>query len=782
MLIKHHFWLIFLISVNSIAQNCVLNINGTITDDGTNIPLENATAYIKETKKGAAADSNGAFKLSGICQGEYHIVFGHLSCEPKEVFIEVNEKDLVLNLKLKHTAHELDDVLIYAPSKTISGQSKETISEQKILDNASKNLANLIESISGVSTLKNGTAIAKPVVHGNFGNRLTILNNGVAQNGQQWGNDHSPEIDPLVANKISVIKGVSALEYMGSNLGALVLVEPNSINKEPHLHGKSSYFFDSNGLGSGLNVQLQQYSKIGWKINATAKKSGDRKTKDFILKNTGNEELNLAFQLEKELSKNWNASLYFSSFNTRIAVFQGTQATNLTSLNEIITSPVQRFSDVDFSYSIEPPNQEVSHNYLKLKAKNYLDDNAFFEFTVAGQLNSRNEFDVRRAKFKGKPVLSLLNYNLFGEGKFQKQIGEGLVLKTGTQTNFINNSNQPGRGVSPLIPDYSLFQIGAFGIVKKQWFKNTVELGMRYDYSLQDVVRINQNNKSNIIVEADNYNNLNGSLGIKHRFSDHLTASYNLGYSSRNPGTNELYSFGVHQGVASFEEGDPKLKIEKAIKMTLEIEGDVNEVFTVKALGYYQRVNDYIFLEPLGFILTIRGALPSFKYSQVNAEIFGFDFSTKWNITHSLFSTAKYAFIRGFNLSQDNIAIINLPSNNLRFGIGYHFSKPVKLLGKAFENIEIEANSFHVFKQENISFDQELPLNKELTEFVPLPDGYSLFGISLASDIQLGKNRLRFTGKVDNLLNVAYRDYLNRQRYFADDIGINASLGLSLNF
>ncbi len=47
---------------------------------------------------------------------------------------------------------------------------------------------------------------------------------------------------------------------------------------------------------------------------------------------------------------------------------------------------------------------------------------------------------------------------------------------------------------------------------------------------------------------------------------------------------------------------------------------------------------------------------------------------------------------------------------------------------------------------------------------------------------QLKKTRFRFTAKVDKLLNVAYRDYLNCQGYFADDLGINATFGIRLKF
>jgi iron complex outermembrane receptor protein len=62
------------------------------------------------------------------------------------------------------------------------------------------------------------------------------------------------------------------------------------------------------------------------------------------------------------------------------------------------------------------------------------------------------------------------------------------------------------------------------------------------------------------------------------------------------------------------------------------------------------------------------------------------------------------------------------------------------------------------------------------------PTGYNLLGIKIATDVQLKKTSLRLTTKVDNAINVAYRDYLNRQRYFANDLGVNVTFGVSLKF
>ena len=67
-------------------------------------------------------------------------------------------------------------------------------------------------------------------------------------------------------------------------------------------------------------------------------------------------------------------------------------------------------------------------------------------------------------------------------------------------------------------------------------------------------------------------------------------------------------------------------------------------------------------------------------------------------------------------------------------------------------------------------------------DFAPTPDAYNLLSAKLACDVQLRKNRLRLFVRGTNLLNEAYRDYLNRQRYFADDMGINIIGGLNISF
>jgi len=764
---------LILFPVLGFSQNCSLTISGTIKDLNTGLPLEAVNVYINSTSKGTTTDSRGFFLFSNICKGEYHITISHIGCESKQDFVHLTT-DTVLNLTMEHSINTLDGVVITAKSIPKTTQNTKTISKQNITDNANENLSNMLESIIGVSTLKNGSGISKPVVHGLYGNRLTILNNGISQSGQQWGNDHSPEIDPLVANKIKVIKGTSALEYMGSNLGSVILVEPKKIEREPHLHGSANYFFETNGLGNGLNLQLQQYSPtIAWKINATLKKTGDRKTATYYLNNTGNQEANFALQLEKSFSKKFSTDLYFSTFNTELGVLRGSHIGNLTDLEEALVREIPFFTEDEFSYSIDAPKQRVHHHLLKIHSNYFIDDTQWLDFTIAGQLNNRKEFDVRRSGRSDIPALSLQQYSYFFEGKHQKIFENKLKLKSGFQFNITDNTNNPETGILPLIPDYLSYETGVYLLTSKKINKSFFEIGLRYDNVKQNVVAISRTIPREIVRYNNHFHNFSTSGGWIYSVSNDFSFSYNVGYATRNPAINELYSNGLHQGVSGIEEGNIALQTEKSLKTTLGFNANISDKFSFESLIYYQRINDFIYLNPQDEIrLTIRGAFPVFKYEQTNAEIYGIDISGKYQINKSLETKLDYSFIWANDL-RNNLPLINFPSNNIRGSIVYEFSKSIAVGKSQLENLTIELNNYYVFKQNNILEDQD---------FVLPPGGYNLLGVKIATDVQLKKTRLRLTTKVDNVLNVVYRDYLNRQRYFANDLGVNITFGVSLKF
>lgn len=759
---------------NCNAQNCEFTVKGNVFDKGSEQPLTYVTIFVQEVSRGAVTDDKGDFTIENLCEGEYHFIFSHIGCEPKKIHLDILS-DTIVNIALPHTSTSFSTVVIEGAKNEHNNQPNLSINRKTLEDNSNRNLAGLLENESGVHLIKNGSGISKPVVHGLYGNRLTILNNGIIQSGQQWGNDHSPEIDPFSADKILVLKGASAIEYGAGNLGSVILVEPKRIEREPHLHGQVNYFYESNGRGQGLNTRLQKYSPIlAWRINGTLKKYGDRKTADYYLNNTGLTEVNFSAQLEKSWHDKIFLDFYASTFNTTLGILRGSHIGNLTDLELALEKDIPFFTEPDFSYNIDSPKQKVSHHLIKIKTKYYINENQRLELVVASQFNDRKEFDIRRSGRSDIPALSLSQIATNFDLKYSADFSNNWAVKIGSQNIITDNTNNPGTGILPLIPDYISWKNGVFTTLSKSIEKVDFNLGLRYDYEYQYVLTISNSIPREIIKYKNHFHNTSGLAGVKYNLSKVQSIALNTGFAMRNPAINELYSNGLHQGVSGIEEGDIDLKTEKAFKSTLEYKWAPNANFSVNTLLYHQHFNDFIYLNPQDEIrLTIRGAFPVFKYEQTDANIYGLDISTQFTIGHSVLGNLKYSYLKGDDVKKE-IPLVFMPSNSFFGSLVYraeksmHFSKNVLI-----EETEIEINNRLVFEQKNINSEQD---------FVAPPPTYNLFGAKVSTNVLFSNYKIRCFVKADNLFNIKYRDYLNRQRYFADDIGISITTGLNFKF
>ena len=732
-------------------------------------PIPFANLYVKEAKIGASSDENGFFQIPLICQGSFHIVVSQVGCKTREFYIVV-EQDTTLLLKIEQYSQIMDELAIASTViEAPTTQSSIHLDVHEISQYSDRNMANILENLAGVSTIKNGNNIAKPVVNGLYGDRLILLNNGVAQSGQQWGPDHSPEIDPLAAGKITVIKGVSALAYQGNNLGSAIIVNAPKIDKDPHLHGSVRYFFESNGIGNGLNLRMQKYhQKFAWSFSGTAKKKGDSRAASYFLTNTGAEEGDFTLQTEYSHNASLKSKLFFSSFNAHLGVLRGAHIGNLADLEEALVRSEPFYTKDHFSYQINAPFQKVNHHLLKWQTTFLLDESHKFNLTHAVQWDLRKEFDVRRAGRSLRPAMSLNQTSNFTELKYNGHLFNDWEVSSGFQINVMNNFNEPGTGILPLIPDYKSNKLGIFILAIKKIEQFNFELGGRYDYLDQRVATITRGIVKEIKRYHNNVSNIGLSGGAKYIFSNSLNLSYNIGLASRNPGINELYSFGLHQGVSGIEEGDPDLVREEAIKNTLSLSGKINSKILYEILYFHQAIENYIFLNPQNqFRTTIRGSYPVFKYTQTRARILGLDFTSAFLFTEKINASFKASYLKGTD-TQNNIPLIYLPSNNLFFSFNYQVPK----VGQ-WSQITFELNNKYIFEQKNILSEQD---------FASPPKGYNLTGIKISGERRFSGNPFNMFLRIDNLFNVSYRDYLNRLRYFADDLGINTVLGLNLNF
>ena len=762
------FFLVFFAASSLFAQDCQLKVSGIIYDIKSQQAIADANVYSHERRQGTISNSEGFFEINNLCAGELHLLISHIGCSPRSVFIHLTA-DTNLVIWLDHSNEVLNEVAVSVGRQNQALEPQKTLKAESIRENAASDLATVLKDLNGVTSIGNGAKISKPMVQGLYGNRLSLVNNGVVHSGQQWGNDHAPEIDPLMAGSLSVLKGSAAIEYMGSSLGSVILVEPRAMPTDPHVHGAAQYLFESNGRGQVVNAQIEQKAAgLSWRFAGSLKKNGDQKTATYYLRNTGREEANAVLQLEKRYAKKWQSKLYYSLSSSKLGLLRGSQIGNLSDLQLALEQAEPFFTEDDFSYRIESPRQEVQHHLLKASQLFSVDKNRGFELNYAWQLNIRQEFDLRRADRGDLPALSLSENNHFWELKYHSQTAKGWHWQSGLQYNLRDNYNVPETGILPLVPDYINREWGTYFRANKQWQSWAIDFGARADYILQNVAAISITVPREVLRYRNEFLNPKASFALSYQLSKNLKTNLNLGYSQRNPAINELYSNGLHQGVSGIEEGDPNLREEHSFKSSIDLSYQPNEHWNFEALAFIQPITNFIYLQPQDELrLTIRGAFPVFKYEQRNALLRGLELQANFDPSGPLRVDANFSYLRGDN-REEEIPLVFMPANRIFAALNYQLPS-----WGAWEKLELQVSNRFVFEQKHLLASQD---------FVAPPPSYNLVGVKASAERQIANNRWHFFVKADNLFNVAYRDYLNRQRYFADDLGINISVGLGLKF
>ena len=81
------------------------------------------------------------------------------------------------------------------------------ISAQQLSVHSSTNIIDAIAKQPGVSQVSTGSGISKPVIRGLGYNRVLVVNDGIRQEGQQWGDEHGIEIDPNSVHSVEIMCG-----------------------------------------------------------------------------------------------------------------------------------------------------------------------------------------------------------------------------------------------------------------------------------------------------------------------------------------------------------------------------------------------------------------------------------------------------------------------------------------------------------------------------------------------------------------------------------------------
>ncbi|MDC1221311.1 TonB-dependent receptor [Salibacteraceae bacterium] len=748
-------------SMTQHAQNqCDLSISGRIIDEHDGSALSYANIQVLGQGIGTISDSTGAFSLSNVCPGQVILACSHVGCETIYDTLIVTTST-THNFYPEHHTELLNTVSIQGyREKEVHVMSRVAVSNLE--RTAGSNLGSSLTDVLGVTELSTGTNVSKPVIHGLHSNRVLILNNGVRQEGQQWGNEHAPEIDPFIAGELLVIKGANSVQYGSDAIAGVVVVNPKPLPDSIGIGGAVLLSAQSNGRIGASSVTLEGRNRkikaLRWRTQGSLKKGGNQKTPDYFLGNTGVEEWNFSGTVSLA-DENKGVEIYYSQFNSNLGILSASHIGNLTDLQLAYESDTP-LEMSEFTYDISAPYQHVTHELIKGKGFVKTGEKAKLTFTYARQYNLREEYD-RHRNTDGDPALNFEITTHSVDGLWSWNHGNRSSLKIGT--NVLSQVNTfSGRF---FIPNFTKWNAGLFAI--EQWqFRSMwkLEVGMRIDHVSQSVYIRSEDKLSNF---DHVYTQPSGSIGLVRTIASNWTWRSNFGTAWRPPMVNEMYSNGVHHGAATFEKGDTSLNEEVSYSFSSEL-GYVKNRFQMKVEVFANYMNNFINLQPtFPATLTIRGAFPTFQYVQTDALLYGLDAEISYQIIDGFRAISKTSILRARDLSKGDW-LAQMPADQSSLALEYSF-----LQLKNGKTAYVGVDGLWENKQWRV------PAN---SDYVSPPSSYFLMGTSAGITLPAKFGELGINLEINNLLNQRYRNYLNRYRYFTDEIGRNIALRISVTF
>lgn len=739
-------------------------LTGTITDARTGAPLGGASVILSNSRTGTTSDSMGRYALYNIPRGHNIVeitLWGYKTLVEHVDLTGQDEKSFALSASI--LVNEGVTVTAVAGATSIRKQPIPItrVSKEQLLLTPSTNIIDALTRQPGVSQLSTGPAISKPVIRGLGYNRLVVVNDGVRQEGQQWGDEHGIEIDENSVSRVEIVKGPASLIYGSDAMAGVVNIITTMPAQDRTIKGNILSSYGTN------NRQRSIYGSIGgnnngfnWNAWGDYKAAGDYQNKyDGKVFNSKFNEKNFGGYVG--YNGRWGFShLIMSSFNQKLGVVEGERDSEGRFIRPLPGGTEGLPTEDDFN-STQPmvPYQGVQH--LKL-----ISDNSFkvgagrISLNLGWQRNQRKEFGEPDAPDEPSLFFDLNTVNYNTAFHFSDQNGWNLAI--GASGMLQSNRN---RGEEVLIPEYNLFDIGSYVYAQKTIGKATVSGGLRFDNRKLDAEGYEEGGVMKFGAFEKNFSNLSGSAGVSYAATERLLFKLNLARGFRAPSLPELASNGTHEGTNRYEYGSRDLKSETSWQADLGMELNSDHVlFTANA--FYNRINDFIFYSKIASangtdsLVDVDGELiPAFGFNQQTAALYGGEVlldihphPLDWLHWQNTFSYVRGRFSEAIEGSR-NIPFIPAArwTSELR---GTFLTK-----GKGLKNLEWHLEMERTFRQNDVfsAYDTETPTA-----------GYTLLNASVGMDIARGNKTLFSVFLLGhNLADVAYQNHLSRLKYAA---------------
>lgn len=599
-------------------------------------------------------------------------------------------------------------------------------------------ISDVLRREPGLDVMSTGNAISKPVLRGAYGSRLLVLISGLKFDNQQWQDEHGLGVPTMGLERIEVIRGPMSVLYGSEAIGGLINLIEEGAPELGRTEQNILASFNSNTLGGQLQYGIRKNNGAHWwRIRVGMESNGDYSD------GSGRRVLNSRFDgyyLKASYGfkrKNWTSTNQFMSSANRYGfIFNG----------------VYDFIEPDERWS-----RALSENPAHLVFLNLLTSENEVELSNGDILNIRAGLHSNeRMENEGSGAISL-NMHLFTAQtltRYETSLSESSRL---TLSNLLSYQNNINFGARKIVPNANLFEYNASAYLKTRltgflFWENGFNVGGKFISTLPTLT-VNSSDKE-IDPFTSNKPYINGMTGMVYKPNGSWILKANASSGVRVPNLAELSSDGLHEGIYTYEIGNPSLNNELSISLNGELSYACNS-WKLTLTPFYTRYYDYIYLAPtseewFGF--------PVYRYRQQNSQQYGTEAGLRYGSDKN---NAGISYERVINKLDDGNYTPFLPSQ--------------KLKSRAQFAIPFTNHDLRFTLEGNYYFDQ----NRTALNETPTP-AYFLVNLALGYTVNDSHSLVI---KADNIFNAFYQSHLSRlKNYGVYNMGRNVSITYSYSF
>lgn len=782
-------WLPLLFSISSAgAATCDEVVAGVVVDGETGEPLPGAVLRVgpADDEVEVVADGEGAFRVEGQCGPYVRLTARVAGFHDALTAVEPGGGS-----RVQLFTHEDHEIVITEgrPLGLQSSRSTAVLEDQQLDAVRGRDLADTLRELPGVSAVGGSSASSKPVVRGQFGKRLLVLVDGLPHEGQDWGIDHAPEVDPFAASRITVIRGAAGVAYGPQAVGGVILVEPAPLRDEPGVDGVVHAVAGTNGARGAVAAQIDAASNklpgLAARFTVSGNLSADQRAPDYVLANTAARGLNLGAMVGYE-GESMHAQLSWSRYELANGVCACARHGTAEAFTAGLDSAPPGSEAWTASLGIDDPLQRVVHQRARAHVGVDVAGLGHVDATVGFQHNHRIERELVRGDAEEPQYDFVLRTTNLDVGLSHAPIAVGYDGTLEGRVGLVGELQENVYQGYPLIPNYRSISGGVYAWERLWRQHSALEIGARYDRESRAVYlsdgawdRLGRRAIQPDCRETTSahrcdaaFDAATASVGVLWgEPTDAFDAKVDLSSAVRSPSIDEQFIDGTAPTFPVTALGDPTLGVETTWSASFTSHLHLPAVHA-EFSPYVSLVDDYIQFAPATgpdgqplFDVLSRGTFPRFSYQADDA---------RWRGAEALIDLAPEApvglrldgsVVRGETTDGQPLAFV--PPDRARATVAW---RPPDVGPLHSSTVAAEVLGVRQQKRTHPG------------DFAPAPSGYALVGLRASTVLEHGDNETNLSLELSNLFNTRYREFTSLLRYYADEPGRDAVVRASVHF